>query len=94
MKKSQIFLGASAFLLAISGALATKASLKNVTHLVGWTSSSGAVCHKINNQLLTTIKHGLARTARTVGGIKTLYTAQVVGSQTVCGKKLYTNPQN
>ena len=93
MKKSQIFLGGSAFLLAIAGALATKASHKAITHLAGWTSSNGAVCHRLVAMHLTTVQN-IGVTARTTAGNKTLYTATGAVGSTVCGKKLYTNPQN
>ena len=93
MKKSQIFLGASAFLLAISGALATKASLKNIKHIAGFTS--GGVCVRLGNLPYTTIQHNNASVARTASATKTLYTVTgVQGTSTVCGKVLYTNPQN
>jgi len=88
MKKSQIFLGGSAFLLAISGALATKASHKNVLHLVGYTVLGA--CHRIGNALLTTVKHNGANTALTSAGNKTVYTVTGAANNTVCGKKLYT----
>jgi len=94
MKKSQIFFGTSAFVLAIAGALVTKASRKNVTHLAGWTSFFGAFCHRVGDMLFTTIKHGLAKTVRTAANVKTLYTATGAVGHTSCGKKLYTNPQN
>jgi len=92
MKKSQTFLGTSAFALAIAGALATKAGLKNVTHIACYTI--GGVSHRTGPMLFTTVKHGLAKTVRTARGIKTLYTASGPVGATVCGKKLYTNPWN
>jgi hypothetical protein len=90
MKKSQIFLGASAFLLAIAGALATKASFKNISHLAGYTISGR--CHQLGNRVLTTVAQG--NKAHTSLNVKTLYTAQVISGVTKCGKILYTQPVN
>lgn len=77
-------------MLAIVGVLGTKANRKGITHLVGWTTSSGAVCHRLGSILVTTVKHLNSRTARTAGGSKTLYTAMGPVGATVCGKKCYT----
>ena len=94
MKKSRFFLGASAFLLAISGALATKASLKNIKHIAGYTGAGGA-CHILGDLSYTTRQHNGSTVARTALGTRTLYTAIRIGAFTLCGGKvLYTNPQN
>ena len=94
MKKSQFLLGMCTSALAIAGTLATKASRKDITHLVGWTSSSGAVCHRLGHLLVTTIQHNGSQTARTAAGAKTLYTATGAVGATVCGKKCYTGAWN
>ena len=94
MKKSQIFLGTTAFALAITGGLATKASRKSITHLVGWTSSNGVNCHRLSIMHLTTVKNDQSITVRTTANTKTLYTATGPVGATVCHKPLYSNPQN
>jgi len=94
MKKSQIFLGANAIVLVIFGVMATKATRKSITHVCGWTTASGAICHRLSSALLTTIKHGPAKTARTAANVKTLYTVSGPVGRTICGKKCYTNAQN
>jgi len=96
MKKSQIFLGVSAFLLAISGALATKASHRTDTHLAGFTISGA--CQRFGSVALnyTTLRHNNAKKAHTSAGLsaKTLYTVGGSVGNTSCGVVLYTNPQN
>jgi len=74
--------------LAIAGALATKASHKNIPHLVGYTVIGS--CHRFGFELYTTVKHNGARTALTSGGDKTFYTVTGAPNNTICGKKLYT----
>ena len=99
MKKSQIFLGASAFILAIAGAMATKASHRSITYTYGTKYGSNNVnCHKLTNTpLLTTIQTpGLNLKAHTsISNFKTLYTAVTdVNGITHCGRILYTQGKN
>ena len=92
MKKSQIFLGALSIVLAIAGALATRASHNNIKHLACYTLRG--VGHCIALVPFTTIQHNGSTIARTANGTLTLYTCQRVGGISICGKPLYTNPQN
>ncbi len=69
MKKSKIILGTSAFLLAIAGAYATKAS--KVLHQVnGWTAGvQGSSSCKAVSKLFTATALGNSRTLKTGPGV-------------------------
>ena len=94
MKKPQTFLGASAFILAIAGAMATKASHRGVCITYGTKFFNDMRCHlKGCAAIYTTIySPGVNNRAHTaIWNVKTLYTAVSNGvGNTHCGKTLYT----
>ena len=71
MKRSNLFLGASAFILAIAGAFTTKAA-KQLHQVTFATKGSGSCVTQVRQDGLTAITIANA-TAFTVGGTTTLF---------------------
>jgi len=92
MKNSQIFLGTTAFLLALAEALATKASHRLPIITAATKGAFGNLCKNKLQLFDTTICEGLNK-AHTANGGRTLYTARVVNGVTVCGKTLCTKSE-
>ncbi len=92
MKKSQIFLGTSAFVLALAGALASKASHRLPVLTAGTKGSMGNGCASKQVVAATTVNHGGVRKHQhTAAGVQTLYTAHTNAQNVLtCGKTLYT----
>ena len=93
MTKSQIFLGASAFVLALAGAFASKASYRLQTITVATKGAMGDKCLNIQQIQATTINSGNLNKARTVNGGRTFVTVRRVNDALVCGKTVYTKPE-
>ena len=91
MKKSQIFLGTSAFVLALVGAVASRASRKLPIFTAATKGVQGNLCSNKQQIQGTTINSGgQLNKAHTANGGHTFYTARKLNGATVCGKTLYT----
>lgn len=91
MKRSNLFLGASAFVLAIAGAFASKASNK-YTGVACW-SSSGGVGVVANNQLSSSVlcDNSQINTCKTTSSFRTCYTRDAITHKATA--KLHTGGQ-
>ena len=92
MKRSQIILGGSAFILAIAGAFASKAN-RSTLNAYGITISGVCQKHLPTARLTLNTADPVAKTSL---GTKTLYTVHrtALNTRTVCAKVWHINPNN
>ncbi len=95
MRHTKVFLGVTAFFLAIAGVLAIKGNRKLAPILAGTKGMLGDACTNIDLRYYTTFIHSGFHVAHTSNGIHTFYTAHFkVPSDSsygyTCGKILYT----
>ena len=91
MKKSQIILGGSAFILAIAGAFATKAN-RTILLSAAFTQGSASACTKMPAKLNQLTLQAINATALTAGGTRKLRTFHKIGTATICGKTYHKQP--
>jgi hypothetical protein len=92
MKKSQIFLGASAFVLAIAGAFASKASHRDIKHTICTKQTANSHC---GAKIAFTTVQASGHLQATVGTDHALvYSCVSTGPvlKTKCGRALFSRP--